>query len=91
MCSTRTNRLGSPSWVNIWSTTKRWEAANGFELTDEVVVTIAMQAAVLILGLDTDYFCKVTSIIVHPTTFSIPGPRPTSIRGMVEAGRAVAR
>jgi MtfA peptidase len=66
--------------------TKRWEAAKGFEMTDEVIVTIAMQAAVLILGLDTDYFAKVTSIIVHPTTFAIPGPRPTAIRGMVDEG-----
>jgi MtfA peptidase len=65
---------------------KRWEAANGFVMTDEVVVTIAMQAAVLILGLDTDYFGKVTSIIVHPTTFAIPGPRATAIRGMVDEG-----
>ena len=64
----------------------RWEAANGFALTDEMVVTIAMQASVLILGLDTGYFGKVTSIIVHPTTFSIPGPRPTVVRGMVDEG-----
>lgn len=67
-------------------TTKRWEAANGFVMTDEMIVTIAMQAAVLLLGLDTDYFGKVTSIIVHPTTFAIPGPRATSIRGMVDEG-----
>jgi len=65
---------------------KRWEAARGFELTDEVVVTIAMEAAVLILGLDTSYFGKVTTIIVHPTTFSIPGPHATDILGMVDAG-----
>ncbi|MEY2399923.1 MAG: MtfA peptidase [Ilumatobacteraceae bacterium] len=65
---------------------KRWEAARGFVMTDEVVVTIAMQAAVLILGLDSDYFGKVTSIIVHPTTFSIPGPRATDIRGMLDDG-----
>jgi Mlc titration factor MtfA (ptsG expression regulator) len=65
---------------------KRWEAAKGFDMTDEVVVTIAAQAAVLILGLDTSYFGKVTSIIVHPTTFAIPGPGPTAIRGMVEDG-----
>ena len=65
---------------------KRWEAANGFDLTDEVVVTIAMQAAVLILGLDVDYFSKVTSIIVHPSTFAIPGPRATAVRGMVDTG-----
>ena len=66
--------------------TKRWEAAKGFALSDEIVVTIAAQAAVLILGLDTDYFGKVTSIIVHPTVFSIPGPRPTAIHGMVDEG-----
>jgi MtfA peptidase len=65
---------------------KRWEAAKGFALTDEIVVTIAAQAAVLILGLDTDYFSKVTSIIVHPSTFSIPGPRPSAIQGMVDDG-----
>jgi Mlc titration factor MtfA (ptsG expression regulator) len=65
---------------------KRWEGAKGFDLTDEVIVTIAFQAAVLILGLDTDYFGKVTTIIVHPSTFSIPGVRATAIRGMVDAG-----
>jgi Mlc titration factor MtfA (ptsG expression regulator) len=65
---------------------KRWEAANGFDLTDEVIVTIAMQAAVLVLGLDTGYFGKVTTIIVHPTTFAIPGPRATAIQGMLDAG-----
>ena len=65
---------------------KRWEAAKGFDLTDEVIVTIAFQAAVLILGLDTSYFGKVTTIIIHPTTFAIPGVRATDIRGMVDAG-----
>jgi Mlc titration factor MtfA (ptsG expression regulator) len=65
---------------------KRWEAAREFVMTDEVIVTIAFQAAVLILGLDTDYFGKVTNIIVHPSTFAIPGIRATSIHGMVDAG-----
>ena len=65
---------------------KHWEAAKGFTLTDEIVVTIATQAAVLILGLDIDYFGKVTSIIVHPTEFSIPGPRPSAIHGLIEEG-----
>jgi Mlc titration factor MtfA (ptsG expression regulator) len=65
---------------------KRWEGAKGFDLTDEIIVTIAFQAAVLVLGLDTDYFGKVTNIIVHPSTFAIPGVRATAIRGMVDAG-----
>ena len=66
--------------------TKRWEAARGFTLSDEVVVTIAVQAAVLILGLDTDYFGKVSAIIVHPSAFAIPGPRASAIQGMVADG-----
>ena len=66
--------------------TKRWEAARGFELTNEIVVTIAAQAALLILGLDTSYFGKVTSIIVHPSAFAIPGPRASAIQGMIADG-----
>jgi Mlc titration factor MtfA (ptsG expression regulator) len=65
---------------------KRWEAARGFALNDEIVVTIAVQACVLILGLDAGHFGKVTSIIVHPRTFAIPGPRPTAIHGMLDEG-----
>lgn len=65
---------------------KRWEAARGFTLTDDVVVTIAAQAAVLVLGLDVDYLGKVGSILVHPTVFTIPGPRPTAITGMLADG-----
>ena len=64
----------------------RWEAARGFELTDEIVVTIAVQACVLILGLDSDYFGKVRTIIVHPSQFTIPGPRPSSIAGVLADG-----
>ena len=33
---------------------RRWEAANGFALTDEIRVVVAAQAALLILGLDID-------------------------------------
>jgi Mlc titration factor MtfA (ptsG expression regulator) len=66
--------------------TKRWEAARDFVLTDEIVVTIAAQAAVLVLGLDTTYFGKVTTIIVHPSSFAIPGPRASAILGMIADG-----
>jgi Mlc titration factor MtfA (ptsG expression regulator) len=66
--------------------TVRWEAARGFTLTDEIVVTIAAQASVLVLGLDIGYFRNATSVIVHPTTFSIPGPRPGPVPGLVDEG-----
>ncbi len=68
--------------------TKRWEAARGFVLTDEVRTVIAAQAALLVLGLDAGCYHDIGSIIVHPTTMRFgrthagpagtvgPGPRP---------------
>jgi Mlc titration factor MtfA (ptsG expression regulator) len=46
---------------------KHWEASNGFALTDEVMVTIAAQAAMLILELEVDEYRDVSAIIVYPT------------------------
>ena len=51
----------------------RWEAANGFELTDEIQVVIASQAALLILGLPDDSYRNIRSILVHPTTLVLNG------------------
>lgn len=49
-------------------TTKRWEAANGFDLTDEIRTVIAAQAGLLVLSLGIDAYHDVSSIIVHPST-----------------------
>lgn len=62
---------------------RRWEAANGFELTDEIRVVIAAQAALLILGLDIDCYRDVTAIVVHPTTVTLRGERAGPARGVV--------
>lgn len=62
---------------------KRWEAAQGFELTEEMRVTIAAQAALLVLGLDYGHYRNVTSIIVHPTTLVLTGPRAGPARGVL--------
>src|SRR5438094_311898 len=43
---------------------KRWEAANGFALTDEIRTVIAAHAALLILGLDYDWYRAVQAIVV---------------------------
>lgn len=51
----------------------RWEAANGFALTDEIRATIAANAALLTLGLGLDCYRNVSSVIVHPTTFERRG------------------
>ena len=62
---------------------KRWEASRGFDLTEEIRLTIAAQAALLILGLDIDGYHDVRSIIVHPTTRVLTGPRPGPAHGVV--------
>jgi Mlc titration factor MtfA (ptsG expression regulator) len=62
-------------------TDKRWEAARGFELTDEMQVTIAAQAALLVIGLGFEAYRGVGTIIVHPTTMRLAGERAGPIQG----------
>ncbi len=52
---------------------KHWEAARGFALTDEVTLTIAVQAALLILGLSIREYRRVSAIIVYPTAMRSRG------------------
>jgi hypothetical protein len=62
---------------------KRWEAARGFALTEEIRLTIAAQAALLVLGLGIECYHDVRSIIVTPTTRVLTTPRPGPARGVV--------
>ncbi len=51
---------------------KHFEGCGGLELTDEIRVTIAVQAARLLLNREDDYFPTVTSILVYPATITKP-------------------
>ncbi|MGI9577600.1 MAG: zinc-dependent peptidase [Microthrixaceae bacterium] len=62
---------------------KNWEAAQGFELDDEMVLVIAAQAALLVLGLTFEHYREVGAIIVHPTTVVLHGPRGSSVQGLM--------
>jgi MtfA peptidase len=68
---------------------KRFEAARGFEIDDEIRVTIAAHAALLAIALDLSCFDDVPAIIVHPTTLVIDRPRGTGIGAVVSEGAAV--
>jgi Mlc titration factor MtfA (ptsG expression regulator) len=50
---------------------KHWEGCGGLSLTDEMRVTIAGQAAVLLLNMRHDYFPHVLSILVYPSFFKV--------------------
>lgn len=74
----RDRLLASTDWL---LRRKTWEAARGFTLDDDIRVVIAVQAALLILGLTVDHYHLVTSIIVHPAGMTTHGPRPGPARG----------
>lgn len=65
---------------------KHWEAANGFTLTDEITVTIAAQAALLVLGLDVDDYREVSAVIVYPTAMQSRGVHGGPISGTLVDG-----
>ncbi len=62
-----------------------WEAANGFDLTEDIEVTIAAGAALLLLGLPDGSFAKVRTVLVHPTTVVLTGEH-SQVAGIVSDG-----
>lgn len=58
--------------IQVFVAEKYWEGAGGLELTDEIRVTIAAQACLLLLGLPHNYYRNVQSIIVYPSTVTPP-------------------
>lgn len=64
---------------------RRFEAANGFAITDEVRVLVAAQASLLVLGFDLgpriDPYAQVGPIIVHRGTVMLDGRRSVGATG----------
>jgi Mlc titration factor MtfA (ptsG expression regulator) len=58
--------------VQVFVEEKRWEGCGGLELTDEMKVTIAAQACLLVLELPHRLYENVESILVYPTTVLRP-------------------
>src|SRR5713101_3745036 len=57
--------------IQIFLAEKRFEGCGGFEITDEVRVTIAAQACLLLLHRRTDYFPGLLTILVYPLTYMV--------------------
>jgi Mlc titration factor MtfA (ptsG expression regulator) len=55
--------------INVFLTEKNFEGCGGLELTDEVKVTIAAQACVLLLNRKTDYYPRLYSVLVYPAAY----------------------
>jgi Mlc titration factor MtfA (ptsG expression regulator) len=61
--------------VQIFLAEKKFEGAGGLELTDEIEVTIAAQACLLLLHRDTDYYPDLLTIIVYPSGYTVEDDR----------------
>src|SRR5688500_15869660 len=61
--------------VQVFLAEKNFEGCGGLVLTDEVRVTIAAQACLLLLHRKTDYYPRLTSILVYPSGYTVPGDR----------------
>jgi hypothetical protein len=57
--------------VQVFLAEKHFEGCAGLELTDEIRVTIAAQACLLLLHRETDYYPELTSILVYPSTYAV--------------------
>lgn len=52
--------------VQVFVAEKSWEGCESLEINDEIKVTVASQACLLLLGIEHDYFRNVRSILIFP-------------------------
>ena len=71
--------------VQVFLAEKHFEGCGGQPMTDEVRVTIAAQACILLLHRATDYYPNLVSILVYPTTYLVPAGWRTA-EGLVADG-----
>jgi len=78
--------------VQVLVAEKHWEGCGGLALDDQIKVTIAAQAALLLLGLEHDFYPRVLSILVYPTGYLTPhqsvGPDGVVHEGLANLGEA---
>jgi Mlc titration factor MtfA (ptsG expression regulator) len=71
-------------WITVFVAEKRFEGCQGLEVTDEVRVTIAGQAALVALGFDDEWFDALRSVLVYPGDYLVPRSTPLEGGGELE-------
>ena len=61
--------------ILVFLAEKRFEGCAGLEMTDEIRLTIAAHACMLLLHRKTDYYPGLKSILVYPSAYVAPGAR----------------
>ncbi|KPL03099.1 MAG: hypothetical protein AMK75_01865 [Planctomycetes bacterium SM23_65] len=61
--------------VNVFLAEKNFEGCGGLEMTDEIRVTVAAQACILLLNRKTHYYPRLSSVLVYPAAYVAKGAR----------------
>src|SRR5438552_6416617 len=93
------NRAELLGHVQVFLAEKRFEGCGGLAITDEIRVTIAAQACLLLLHRRTDYFPGLLTILVYPSTYMVEEKRQTedhvweegTMTRLRETGRRMAK
>lgn len=62
--------------IQVFLAEKSFEGCGGLELTDEIKVTIAAQACLLLLRRETDYYPRLVTILVYPHAYVAKSVEP---------------
>ncbi len=62
--------------IRVFLEEKHFEGCGGLEMTDEVRLTIAGQACLLLLHRETDDFARLITILVYPSAYEAPAIEP---------------
>lgn len=71
--------------IQVFLAEKEFEGCGGLEITDEIRVTIAAQACLLLLHRDTEYYDGLTSILVYPSTYVAKAVTPGSLEVVTDS------
>ena len=55
--------------VQVFIAEKNWEGLQGLKITEEIQVTVAAQASLMLLGIEDFYFDNVKSLLMFPVAF----------------------
>lgn len=80
-----TDRRELQQHILVFLAEKRFEGCGGLELTEEIKVTIAAGACLLLLHRETDYYPDLRSILVYPSSFISRVTERTSYGVVVES------
>jgi MtfA peptidase len=87
-CLPETDRLELQGLIHILLAEKTFEGCGGLVLTDEIRVTVAAQACLLLLHRHTDIYPKLSTVLVYPSAYVARSIKPVG-SGLALEGETV--